>query len=195
MRTFHRPLLLVVLALAIAGCDPTRSTEPPSPARLTGVVVGADGLPRAGVDVDAQSLRAIDGRIQYVFTSTGADGSFDFGPVAPADWLVGAHDDSLAAADTVRVPAAARLVLRRSCAVRGRVLHPGASDLTGITVLSDLAWQGASPDSAGAYVLGGLPTGGWFVYAVRPPGSYGVVRVAIAAPGDTATAPDLVLAP
>ncbi len=195
-RSLARLATAVLLAFA-AGCSPSTSTAPPEPGPLSGVVLDTLGVPTAGAIVIAQTLRASDGIIESISRVTDASGAFGFGPVAPTDWLLGAFHAGLAAADTARVPAPGRvLVLRRAGAVRGRALLTGSPRQDGTQVTSDLLRSFDVTDSSGAFELGDLPAGGWWLYLERPFASRDTaIRFVIPAPGDTVVVPDIVLTP
>lgn len=196
-RSAARRLACVAGALALLAAGCSRSTTAPLNQRLTGTVLDPSGAPARYADVWAQTLFAIGGLIQVRRSAADAEGRFDFGPVERLDWIVFAGGPRLIAADTVRYPAhTAELHLVTAGAARGRVLAPFAATPEGTLVFSDAQNVLAVSDSLGRYEVGGLPPGGWWIYFARPRVARDtVVRVVIAAPGDTVTVPDVVLSP
>ena len=199
------PLLLALLAVGTA-CS-TRTTAPDPGGTVTGVALLPGGAPAARADVYLVLLTTDPAAATLDLVVADSLGRFTFRGVTPGDHLVGARAaDTLAVADTVHVPrvagnaaaetASVALHLARAGVFRGIALLAGAGDHRGIVVTAPDVLSLAATDSLGRYALTGIPVGRWTVQARKPP-AYASARTSatLAAPGDTVTLPDLVLAP
>ncbi len=181
---------LAAALLPLAGCGPA-APAPPGPGPLSGVVRDSQGAPVALASVIASTpQRSQPSEVKDAVTA--ADGSFDFGLVAPVEWVIVASETAWVAIDTVKAPATGlTLVLCRPAVARGRATVHGASSHEGTTVVADAGFEYAITDTSGYYTLGGLPAGPRDLYFLHTATGAGrSLRILVPAPGDTVTVPD-----
>lgn len=158
--TVRRTSALILALVFCPGAAPASILAADAPARLEGLVVGADGRPATG---HAVLLVADDGGVAARATS-GDDGVYRFAEVEPGRYGLGLELPDGTAAPVVGVDAdleAGQLARRdlRLAPADGLVDLAPAQSHGGLI----LWWVGLSPAAKAAVVVGGLG-GAWLLY-------------------------------
>jgi len=189
-----RILLICLMLPALVACSHGRSTSPRL-GRLAGSIFEADGQPAHGTRVSATYLP--DPYAPTLLAWTDANGQFDFGEVIAGDWVVLTnHGVSWAAAETLFAPSTtSRLRLMKAGAIRGRARLQGAASNGNITVSALFPAAVGESDTTGAFLVGGVAPGQWRAFFSHTAYRDTFAAFTIPAVGDTASLPDIVLAP
>jgi hypothetical protein len=172
---------------------PTFALEPAAAAE--GVVVDAAGKPVAGAYVSATAASSAAVPKRTVRVRTGPEGRFALRPLAPAEpqtvtaTLRGFVPSKLTLGEQkpLAVRSGLRLVLRRGCTLRGRVVDGTGQPIGAAVVLlvtpagSGRTFEQTTADGAGRFAVEGLPAEKLDV-TVRAPGFAPTVRRQIAIP-------------
>lgn len=201
---------VLVVAATSAGCFSSPTAPKPGPATISGSVYLPGGAPAAGAEVSLVSTTPQSGFGATFGIHASATGEFSIDSMPSANYSLVAgirpagglfEPYRLVAAGRVTMPdpphpvTLGRLSLQPAGAFRGRVVS-ASSPIPSLTVFCEelIVLTGATTDSNGVFVLGGIPPGTWHImYGLFGLRSMTGPAVTMPRPGATVLVPDFVM--